>query len=173
MYIQSCCPYLINPFPLPRSIQLKTVLRPQFGFPKSWNFLQCQVVGLSPNPQPAGAEHHIYKPQGRVAQLYPRHWVPILVAFYILHGLQWDYYIPWSPHRQQRISENNNALNVSKYFQNFFFSSVYCEFNFDLCCNFQTHFQRLYFLSVYYNFVLLSIIKHEEKYIYNIHLNTS
>jgi hypothetical protein len=27
----------------------------------------------------------------RVAQLYPRHWVPILIAFYDMHGLQWDY----------------------------------------------------------------------------------
>jgi len=28
-----------------------------------------------------------------VAQLYPRHRVPILVAFYDMHGLQWDYYL--------------------------------------------------------------------------------
>jgi hypothetical protein len=29
-------------------------------------------------------------PGDRVAQLYPRHWVPILVAFYDMYGLQWD-----------------------------------------------------------------------------------
>jgi hypothetical protein len=30
-------------------------------------------------------------PGDRVTQLYPRHWVPILAAFYDMHGLQWDY----------------------------------------------------------------------------------
>jgi hypothetical protein len=30
-------------------------------------------------------------PRDRMAQLYPRHWVPILVAFYDMHGVQWDY----------------------------------------------------------------------------------
>jgi hypothetical protein len=75
-----------------------------------------------------------------------------LVAFYILHGLQWDYYFPWPPHREHRISENNNALTVSKYCQNFTFSSLYCEFNFDLYCNFQTHFQRF---SLYLYIIIL------------------
>jgi hypothetical protein len=28
----------------------------------------------------------------------PRHRVPILVAFYDMHGLQWDYSFPRSPH---------------------------------------------------------------------------
>jgi hypothetical protein len=28
----------------------------------------------------------------------PRHQVPILVAFYDMHGLQWDYSFLWSPH---------------------------------------------------------------------------
>jgi hypothetical protein len=30
-------------------------------------------------------------PGDRVTQLYRRHWVPVLVAFYDMHGLQWDY----------------------------------------------------------------------------------
>jgi hypothetical protein len=34
---------------------------------------------------------HIYNPWDWVAQLYPWHCVPILVAFYDMHGLQWDY----------------------------------------------------------------------------------
>jgi hypothetical protein len=29
-----------------------------------------------------------------VTQLYPRHWVPILVVFYHTHELRWDYYYP-------------------------------------------------------------------------------
>jgi hypothetical protein len=33
-----------------------------------------------------------------VAQFTPRHRVPISVAFYDMHGLQWDYSFPRSPH---------------------------------------------------------------------------
>ena len=36
------------------------------------SFLQWQVVGLLPSPQPAGPVHFIYNPLGRVAQLYPQ-----------------------------------------------------------------------------------------------------
>jgi hypothetical protein len=32
-------------------------------------------------------------PGDRMAQLYPRHWVPILVAFYDMHGLQWPSHV--------------------------------------------------------------------------------
>ena len=33
-------------------------------------------------------------PRGRVPGYTPGHWVPILVAFYDMHGLQWDYSTP-------------------------------------------------------------------------------
>jgi hypothetical protein len=36
------------------------------------SFLHWQVVSLSPNPQPGGPVRRIYKPRGRVAQLYPQ-----------------------------------------------------------------------------------------------------
>jgi len=35
-------------------------------------FLRWQVVELSPNPQPGGPVHRIYKPRGTVVQLYPQ-----------------------------------------------------------------------------------------------------
>jgi hypothetical protein len=36
--------------------------------------------------------------KGRVAQLYPRHWVPILVASYDTHGVRWGYSNARPPH---------------------------------------------------------------------------
>jgi hypothetical protein len=33
----------------------------------------------------------------------PRHRVPILVAFYDMHGLQWDKSYPWSPHGDKNV----------------------------------------------------------------------
>ena len=87
------------PFPLTRSIPLSlTFPRPQFRLPNSYLFYGDMFFGLLPNPQPRGPVHRIYKPQGRVAQLYARQRVPILVTFYNLHGLQWDYSFPQSPH---------------------------------------------------------------------------
>jgi len=49
-----------------------------------------------------------------VAQLYPRHRVPILVAFYDMHGLQWDYSFPPSPHGDRilsRVAFMNTVMN--------------------------------------------------------------
>ena len=49
--------------------------------------------GCQPRAQPPTwrTRYHIYNPWDWVAQLYPRHWVPILVAFNDMHGLQWVY----------------------------------------------------------------------------------
>jgi hypothetical protein len=54
-------------------------------------FLQGWVVSPTPNPQPGGPGLRIYDPrrQGGPA-IPPEHWVPMLVAFYDMHGLQWD-----------------------------------------------------------------------------------
>jgi hypothetical protein len=54
-------------------------------------FLRGWSVSPAPNPQPGGRGLRIYDPGDRVAQLYPQHWVHILVAFYDMNGLQWDY----------------------------------------------------------------------------------
>jgi hypothetical protein len=58
------------------------------------------VGSLAPRPTP-NLEDQVsifISPGYWVAQLYPRHRVPILIAFYDMHGLQWDYYFPRSPH---------------------------------------------------------------------------
>jgi hypothetical protein len=55
-------------------------------------FLQGWIVSPAPNPQPGGPSLCIYDPrrQGGPA-IPPRYRVLILVAFYDMHGLQWDY----------------------------------------------------------------------------------
>jgi hypothetical protein len=51
-----------------------------------------------------------------VAQLYPQAPRTILVAFYDMHGLQWDYSFPRSPHGKiQRHTEENNILNPCQF----------------------------------------------------------
>jgi hypothetical protein len=61
---------------------------PLWGFVKK-PFLQGWIVTPAPNHQPG---LHIYDPwrQGGPA-MPPGHWVPVLIAFYDMHGLQWDY----------------------------------------------------------------------------------
>ena len=44
-----------------------------------------------PNPQPGGPGPIFITPGTGWPSYTPRHWVPILVAFYDMHGLQWDY----------------------------------------------------------------------------------
>jgi hypothetical protein len=63
---------------------------PIWGF-LTITYLRGWIVSPAPNPQPGGRGLRIYDPGDRVAQLYPRHWVHILVAFYDMNGLQWDY----------------------------------------------------------------------------------
>jgi hypothetical protein len=52
-------------------------------------FLRGWIVSSAPNPQPGGPGLRIYDP--RRPCYTSRHWVPILVAFNDIHGLQWDY----------------------------------------------------------------------------------
>jgi hypothetical protein len=60
---------------------------PFLGFLNN-NLLRGWVVSPALNTQPGGPGLCIYDPRDRVTQLYPRHWVPILVAFYDMHELQ-------------------------------------------------------------------------------------
>jgi hypothetical protein len=48
--------------------------------------------------------------------LQPPTWgVPILVAFYDMHGLQWGYSFPQSPHEEKIwIQERRNISNMEK-----------------------------------------------------------
>ena len=59
----------------------QTFPRPHFWFPNRL-FLRGEVVNPTPNPQPGGL--------GPIF-ITPRHWVPILIAFYEMHRLQWEY----------------------------------------------------------------------------------
>jgi hypothetical protein len=55
-------------------------------------FLRGWIVSPAPNPQPGGPGLRIYDSRREGGpSLPPGHWVPILVAFYDMHGLQWDY----------------------------------------------------------------------------------
>jgi hypothetical protein len=47
-------------------------------------FTETGLLALCSNPQPGG--------------------IPILVAFYDMHGLQWDYSFPCSPHGDDKFN---------------------------------------------------------------------
>jgi hypothetical protein len=72
---------------------------PCWGF-VTITFLRVWIVSPAPNPQPGGPDLRIYDRRrqggptvapGTGSNYTPRHWVPILVAFYDMHGIQWDY----------------------------------------------------------------------------------
>ena len=53
-------------------------------------YLRRQSVGLSLNSKPGRPVHRIHNLQAWWPSCTPMHWVHISVAFYDLHGLQWD-----------------------------------------------------------------------------------
>jgi hypothetical protein len=61
---------------------------PLWGF-VTITFLHGWIVNPAPNPQPGGPGLRIYDPRRQGCPA--RHCVPILVAFYDIHVLQWDY----------------------------------------------------------------------------------
>jgi hypothetical protein len=65
---------------------------PFWGF-VTIKFLRGLTVSPAPNPQPGGPGLGIYDPRRQGDPAVPRHWVPILVAFYDMHGLQWNYFV--------------------------------------------------------------------------------
>jgi hypothetical protein len=82
-----------------------TVPRPHLRFPNYWLFLRW------------GRQPHAQLPTWRIRSPYlypletgwpsytPRHRVPILVAFYDMRGLRWDYSYSRSPHRDTFIGQ--------------------------------------------------------------------
>jgi hypothetical protein len=97
-YVPSCSPLVINPFPLPRSIPLSlTVPRPQLRL-SNRIYYDDRLSACRPVSNLEGQSTVI------VTLTYtPRHRVPLLVAFYDLHGLQWCYSFPRSPRGDEFI----------------------------------------------------------------------
>jgi hypothetical protein len=68
-----------------------TVPRPHLRFPNCWRF---PGMGCQPNAQPptwSTRSSYLYPLETGWPSYTPRHLVPILVAFYDMHGLQWVY----------------------------------------------------------------------------------
>jgi hypothetical protein len=65
---------------------------PLWGF-LTITFIRGWIVSPAPNPQPGGPGLRIYDPRRQTGcpSYTPRHWVPVLVAFYDMNELQFDY----------------------------------------------------------------------------------
>jgi hypothetical protein len=86
---------------------------PCWGF-VTITFLQGWIVSPAPNPQPGGPGLRIYDPWRQGDPAIPQDWVPILVAFYDMHGLQCDYsLIPATTQKLLCISNTIKKLHVS------------------------------------------------------------
>jgi hypothetical protein len=68
----------------------RALASPVWGF-VTVTFLRGWIVSPAPNPQPGRPGLRIMTPGDRVTQLYPQALGTHLVAFYVMHGLQWDY----------------------------------------------------------------------------------
>ena len=98
-YDPSCYLHLIKPFPLPKSIPLSlTVPRLQFRFPNSQLFYGDRLSACRPTTNLETQSTVFITPGTGWPSYTPRHWVPILVAFYDLPGMQWECSFPLSPH---------------------------------------------------------------------------
>jgi hypothetical protein len=85
---------------------------PGWGF-VTITFLQGWIVSPAPNPQPGGPGLRIYDPWRRWLSYISLHCVPILVAFYDMHGFQWDYsLIPATTRDSQSIDMQKNSLSI-------------------------------------------------------------
>jgi hypothetical protein len=74
-------------------------------------FLCRQVVGLSPKPQQSTVFTCITPGEGWPSYTH-RYQVPILIAFYDLYGLQWDYSFPRSPHGDSGVYAHTKILHI-------------------------------------------------------------
>ena len=94
----------------------QTFPRPHFWFPNRQFFLRRGVVNPTPNPQPGGTGL-IFITLGTGWSSYtPRLWVPILVPFQDMHGIQWDYsLIPVTTRDDDNNNNNNNNNNNMVY----------------------------------------------------------
>jgi len=94
--------HLINTFPLPRSIPLSlTVPRPYFSLRD--RFFSVRLWACHPTLNLEGQSAIFKTPREGWPRYTLRHWVTILVIFYDLHGLQWDYSFPQALDREKYI----------------------------------------------------------------------
>ena len=76
------------------------------------SFLWDGVINLMPNTQSGGLGSIFITPGTGWPSYTPKHWVPILVAFYDMQGLQWDYtLIPITTRDDDNNNNNNNNNN--------------------------------------------------------------
>jgi hypothetical protein len=81
------------------------------GFPDQHDFYGVGLLTPRPTPNLEDQTSVFMTPGDRVTQLYPRHWVPILVAFYDTHELRWDYsYPPVTTRRRLLVLQNDDQL---------------------------------------------------------------
>jgi hypothetical protein len=83
---------------------------PLLGFRNNNLFYVAELLVQGPTPNLEDQVSVFITPGDRVAQLYPRHWVPILVAFYDKHGLQWDYSL--IPATITEYENHTNPINI-------------------------------------------------------------
>jgi hypothetical protein len=80
------------------------------------------IFGPAPNPLPPTwrtRSPYLWPPETGWPSCTPRHWVPILVAFYGMHGLQWDYsLIPATTRKEVRFKLLKWQLNTKFFPQN-------------------------------------------------------
>jgi hypothetical protein len=87
-----------------------TVPRPNLRFPNCWLF---PGWGRQPHAQPLTwrtRSPYLYPLETAWPSYTPSHWIPILVAFYDMHGLQWAYFFPRSPHGDIRGISHTKGL---------------------------------------------------------------
>jgi hypothetical protein len=100
---------------------------PFWGF-VTLTFLRGWIVSPAPNPQPGGPGLRIHDPRRRWPNYTPRHWVPILVTFYDMHGLQWDYSInPGHRTGEWLVYCRSNCMEVFINFLGFLTIKVYTK----------------------------------------------
>jgi hypothetical protein len=103
LLLSVCYPHLMYPFPPSRTIPLYLTLpRPQPRFPNCKLFNGGSLSACCPAPNMEGQSTVFITAGAGWLSHTTRHRVPILVAFYDLLGLQWDYSIPRSPYGELR-----------------------------------------------------------------------
>jgi hypothetical protein len=82
-----------------------TVPRPHIRFLNCWLFPGWDRQPHAQPPTWRARSPYLYPLETGWPSYTPSHRVPILVAFYDMHGLQWDYSFPRSPHEEKCLDK--------------------------------------------------------------------